>query len=244
MSEIILVSLLSGLSTSLGGMLIAFYDKPKDRWLALLLGIAAGVMLAVVLFDLVPAALIYGGPLLTLFGFLLGCLILWLLDGLMTKLSTSSHSKFDRSAYFRKLGYLIAIGIALHDLPEGMAIAVGFETTKNLGLVIALAVALHNIPEGMATAAPLVLGKVRARKILLITLLISLVTPVGTFLGMLLAVNNKPSIALLLAFAAGAMTYIVQDELLPALKSDHVLISRMGLVLGFGLILFLTISGI
>ncbi len=62
------------------------------------------------------------------------------------------------------MGYLIAIGIALHDLPEGIAIAVGYAAQENLGLIIALAIGLHNIPEGMATAAPLLMGGLTPQK--------------------------------------------------------------------------------
>lgn len=244
MPDIILISLLSGMATGIGGLVVTLFGKPRDRWLALLLGMAAGIMLAVVVFDLLPASLIYGGPSTTLLGFLLGCLVLWILDGVMTRLYPSSRSEHNRFHYFRKLGYLIAIGIALHDLPEGMAIAVGFETNNKLGMVIALAVALHNVPEGMATAAPLKMGRVRRRNIVLINSLVSLFTPLGTFLGLVMMEQSRNSIALLLALAAGAMTYIVKDELLPALKSDHVMISRFGLVMGFGLILALTFGSL
>jgi ZIP family zinc transporter len=244
MSDIIWISLLSGLTTSLGGLIVTLFGKPKDRWLALLLGMAAGIMLAVVIFDLLPASLLYGGPPTMVLGFLLGSLILWMLDFILTRVYPQSGNAHHRIRYFRKLGYLIAIGIALHDLPEGIAIAVGFETNKNLGMVIALAVALHNIPEGMATAAPLKIGQVRRRNIMLISCLVSLFTPLGTGIGLMLMEQSKNSISLLLALAAGAMAYIVKDELLPALKSDHLLVSRFGLVLGFGLILFLTLASL
>lgn len=225
-------------------MAVASCGKPKERWLALLLGMAAGIMLAVVVFDLLPASLIYGGLLTTLFGFLLGCLILWGLDRMMSLLYRNSPGSRQPTSYFRKLGYLIAIGISLHDLPEGMAIAVGFETNRKLGLAIALAVALHNIPEGMAAAAPLKMGRVRSRYIVLITGLVSIFTPLGAGLGLVMVEQARNSLALLLACAAGAMSYIVKDELLPALQSDHVAISRFGLALGFGLIFALTLTSI
>ena len=135
-----------------------------------------------------------------------------------------------------KMGYLIAIGIALHDLPEGIAIAVGYSATPELGLIIALAIGLHNIPEGMATAAPLKMGGMNSFKILALTTLVSLITPLGAYLGFIISIS-KSLIGLLLAFAGGAMTFIVHNELWPESKRRHPNYSRLGAVCGIVLML-------
>lgn len=135
------------------------------------------------------------------------------------------------------MGYLIAIGIALHDLPEGIAIAVGYSATPELGLIIALAIGLHNIPEGMATAAPLKMGGMNSFKILALTTLVSLITPLGAYLGFIIISISKSLIGLLLAFAGGAMTFIVHNELWPESKRRHPNYSRLGAVCGIVLML-------
>ena len=114
------------------------------------------------------------------------------------------------------MGYLIAIGIALHDLPEGFAIAAGYAVPGQLGLAIALAIGLHNLPEGMAVAVPLNMAGVSKWSIMGITVLVSLFTPLGTLIGLFLISFSQDFIALLLAMAGGAMFYLVVDELLPA----------------------------
>lgn len=245
MENLILISLISGLATSFGAFFVIALGKPKDKLLAFFLGIAAGIMLAVVVFDLLPASFIYGGVNSTAIGFLLGCLLLYGLDFVLTKVypSAANGTRYSQS-YFRKLGYLIAIGIALHDLPEGMAIAVGYEANQKLGLVIALAVSLHNIPEGMAIAAPLQMGYLRRRNILFLAIFVSIFTPIGTLWGISLINSTKDFIAPLLSLAAGAMTYIIKDELWPALQGPHANVSRLGLIMGFLLILFMTLSSI
>ena len=114
-------SLLAGLATALGCIIVLLTRIPGRRALAVVLGGAAGVMLAVVLLDLIPAALNTGTPLETVLGIAAGIALLWLVDYFFTNhtLSTSLH----RGAVMRRMGYMMAIGISLHDLPEGIAIA-------------------------------------------------------------------------------------------------------------------------
>jgi ZIP family zinc transporter len=78
---------------------------------------------------------------------------------------------------------MIMLGIALHDLPEGMAVALGEHMKNRTGMVIALGIGIHNMPEGMAIAAPLLMSGMKKSMVLLQTLLISLITPLGTLLG-------------------------------------------------------------
>ena len=129
------------------------------KLLSVLLGFAGGVMTAVVVFDLIPSALVYGNLIVATLGFLAGLCLMLILDviisefpalqkqGSATNSSTVLHT--GQQKQFLKMGYLIAIGIALHDLPEGIAIAVGYAAKENLGLIIALAIGMHNVPEGI-----------------------------------------------------------------------------------------------
>lgn len=228
-------SLVAGLATVLGALIVAAFGRPGERLLAFFLGFASGVMISVVVFDLIPSALDYGDFITTFAGFFLGLVFMLLLDVFISFITTDSRTQ----NHFLKMGYLIAVGIALHDLPEGVAIAVGYSAKENLGLLIALAIGLHNIPEGMATAAPLIMGGMSKKKIISTCILISIFTPIGAILGLILVSLSTKLICLLLALAGGAMAFIVKNELLPESRKKHPHIALLGMVLGIILILML-----
>lgn len=230
MLQMLFLSLLAGLATALGAMLVVAMGRPRETTLALMLGGAGGIMVIVVLLDLMPSSLSYGSWPVALLGFAAGMLILFLLDKFFSRF-TKRGTKRDQ-AYLRKMGYLIAIGIALHDLPEGIAIAVGYTATEKLGLSLALAIGMHNIPEGMAVAAPLTMAKTPGWVVFLLTLFVAMFTPIGTVIGFVLVSLSPSSMALLLALAGGAMAYIVKFELLPEARRRHPNYARLGLALG------------
>ena len=112
---------------------------------------------------------------------------------------------------------LIAIGVAIHNLPEGLVVAAGYIFNPNLGIVIAIAIMLHNIPEGLATALPLSEAGTKRSRIAAITFLSGLAEPVGALVAAVALSAFAPRIVTgySLIFAAGVMTYITADELIP-----------------------------
>lgn len=130
-------------------------------------------------------------------------------------------------------GLFLAIGIGLHNLPEGLAVGAGYSNSAALGATIALSLALHNIPEGMVTAAPLRVAGVNKWLVIAIATAAGLVTPIGTFIGALLTSISPGFIGISMAFAAGAMIYIVSDELIPQSHEYHCHAANFGLVAGF-----------
>ncbi|WP_418791311.1 ZIP family metal transporter [Phosphitispora sp. TUW77] len=239
MVEIIVISLAAGLATCFGALLVLMIGNPREKTLSVLFGLAAGIMLAVIVLDLLPSALEQGTIRQTAAGFSIGIIVMMMLDLILSQVYTPKTNGSNKIAYFRKMGYLVGAGIALHDLPEGIAIAAGFSAQQHLGLVIAVAIGLHNIPEGMATATPLKMGKVPDLKILLLNIILSLFTPAGAFIGLLILNLSPHQIALLLAVAAGAMTYIVKNELLPESRRKHPNYATLGGIIGFLFILVL-----
>lgn len=225
------ISTLAGLATTLGCLVVLFLGNPPERLLALLLAGAGGVMLSVVLLDLIPVALSYERPSQFLAGFLIGILLISTAD----KLLKSKYQNFpkNRRNRLKRLGILIAAGIALHDIPEGMAIAVGQESTDHLGMLIAIGIALHNLPEGMATATPLVMAGIRKKKILTLTLAIAFFTPLGAILGKIAISMVHTSLCFFVSLAAGAMTFLVLAELWPLSRERHPLWALLGGILGF-----------
>ena len=134
----------------------------------------------------------------------------------------------------RQMGYMMAIGISLHDLPEGIAIAGAYAVGGGLGPLIALSIALHNIPEGIATAAPLLMGG----HILLTVSVVSLFTPLGTLIGIFLIQLSPGHLSFLLALAAGAMIYLIKDELLPSAQDQSMFWSWFGVAAGYFILWF------
>lgn len=232
----LLPSFMAGLATALGCLIVLFTRIPGRRTLAVMLGGAAGVMTAVVILDLIPASLETGSPLETIIGTATGIGIFWLIDRSFTSLTVASP--FHQITAMRRLGCMMAIGIALHDLPEGMAIAGAFVVGGKLGPLLTFSIALHNIPEGIATAAPLQMGGLRHRHILLINILVSLFTPLGTLLGLFLIRLSPQHLSFLLALAAGAMIYLIKDELLPAAQHQSMLWCWCGVIAGYLLLWF------
>ncbi len=238
-ATILWISTVAGLATTGGSVLVLLFGRPDERVLASLLAGAGGIMLAVVAVDLLPTAWEVGPPLQVLAGLGLGLLFMWIADRRLN--APTDALPLTRRQRLKKIGLLVAAGIALHDLPEGMAIAVGQETTAELGLLIALAIALHNLPEGMATTTPLKMARIRTWKILLLNLGIALFTPLGALLGLLAIGAVQDSLAFFLALAAGAMAFLVYAGLWPLSRERHPHYALLGGITGFVLFALLSL---
>ncbi len=225
---ILVISFLSGLSTPLGALVILRFRAMRPRMLSFILALASGVMVTVVATELVPTSLRTGG----LAAFALGCG-----SGVlaMALLSNVWHPADASSSRLRRTGQSIALAIAVHDLPEGMAIGAGHAVHAKLGLIMALAIALHNMPEGMSIAAPLAMAGVARRRILGLTVLISVITPLGTLVPVVLGTLSHAANAFILAFAAGAMLYVVVQDTLPESWNAGRLEAVVGLLSGAAL---------
>ncbi|HWP97528.1 MAG TPA: ZIP family metal transporter [Syntrophomonadaceae bacterium] len=205
---LMIISLAAGLCTLAGALSMFMKRNWSDRSLSLFLGLAAGVMTAVILFDMLPSALAYSQWKSTLAGAAAGILFMLLNHERLT-------GRFANAPSITSLGYVIMVGIAIHDLPEGIAIALGAELQVRTAWIIALGISLHNIPEGMAIAAPLLVGQVPRRRILLQILLVALVTPLGTFCGKMLIDLLPGLMPGMLGLACGIMAFIVLVNLWP-----------------------------
>ncbi|RNC62819.1 MAG: Zinc transporter ZupT [Candidatus Dichloromethanomonas elyunquensis] len=225
------ISTVAGLATTAGCLLVLFMGNPPEKLLAALLAGAGGVMLAVVLIDLIPLGLSYKQPSQFLAGFFLGVIFMAAADKIMRKRNPEQSSS--RHSHLKRMGILIASGIALHDIPEGMAIAVGQESAGHLGMLIAIGIALHNLPEGMATATPLIMAGIRKDKILALTLGIAFFTPLGAAIAKLALGAVHSSLCFFVSLAAGAMTFLVFAELWPISGEKYPHWALFGGTLGF-----------
>lgn len=237
MEKVIWLSFLAGVATLAGALLVLVGESLVriQRALAGLLGFAAGVMIGVVTLDLLPAAMAYGNVSQIVTGIAAGILIMYMLDSLAVGPWTESRQYSSLAV----LGYLVAGSIALHDLPEGLAIGVGYVAKQSLGWTIALAVAIHNIPEGMAIAAPLRAERVDPWMVLGLVGSIALVTPLGAIIGWLAVDLTRQLIGMLMALAAGAMIYVIRFELVPSSWNLNPSLTSWGLLFGIVVALFL-----
>jgi len=213
--EITLYGMLAGvIGTGAGGLLSFFVRKPTPRFTGGILAFAAGVMLSIVFMELLDEAIEFCGHWIALAGLFLGMIIFYLLDHYLPHHHPVTPEQTHLQGYLKK-GTLLALGIGLHNLPEGLAIGSGFVGSTELGISLAILIGLHNIPEGMAVAAPLKQGGYSFPKVLAITALAGAPMGIGALIGALIGSISALFLGLSLGFAAGAMLYIVCDELIP-----------------------------
>ncbi|MBC8531701.1 ZIP family metal transporter [Gehongia tenuis] len=216
--EIILaLSLASGvLGTALGGGLAFFLGNPKDRTLSAVMSFCAGLMLAVVCFDLIPSSLASGGFALGFGGVLFGVGTGMVVDSLIMRLKRD-----DKVSPLVRAGLMLVIGVALHNFPEGLAVGVGFIKSVSYGVGMCLVIALHDIFEGIAMVTPLVAGGWKAGKAFWYAALSGLPTALGAGLGLWAGEISQWVIDFSLAYAGGAMLYVVVGELMPEAYQLH-----------------------
>jgi zinc transporter, ZIP family len=214
--NVLLIGFLAGATTTIGGILAVLF-KPREVVLIAGLGFSSGVMLGITFLLLIPKALTAGFG-VCFGGFLVGTLFMFFFDMLLPHrhILQDEEGLSDDALSLRKVGVMAAIGIAIHDFPEGLALGAGFGVLKTFGFVLALGIALHNIPEGIAISLPLYHSGLSRTK----SALAAAATDVPTIIGAVLAyflgqVFTGNFMFALLAFAGGAMFYITMDELVP-----------------------------
>ncbi|SDH66374.1 zinc transporter, ZIP family [Fervidobacterium changbaicum] len=176
------------------------------------MGMAAGIMLAASAFSLAGPSLEIGGALRFIVGFLFGAIAVDLLD----KFSPHEHFlKGHEGMDSKKLAkiWLFVIAITIHNFPEGMAVGISGFTPEALS--VAIAIGTQNIPEGAATMVALMNAGYSIRYSLFITFLTGVVEMMGGIFGAGLILISKNLLPYMLAFAAGAMVFVVSDEVIP-----------------------------
>ncbi len=244
----IITSILAGFSTGIGALPIFFTRNVSNKTLDTMLGFAAGVMLAATSFSLVIPAIDAGGggfkgAGITLIGILLGGIFLDFTDKHSPHIHLLDKREEGNKSSLAKM-WLFIIAITIHNFPEGLAVGVGFgDGNAANGITLAIGISLQNLPEGMAVALALVREKYSMKKAFLIALLTGLVEPIGAFAGLLLVSIARPLLPLILAFAAGAMLFVISDEIIPEThKNGYERQATYGVLIGFAVMMFLDVT--
>ena len=243
------------LATVLGAALVFFFKKDMSAAMQrIFLGFAAGVMTAASVFSLLlPAMEQLEGEgksvvLPVCGGFAIGALFLLLLDKLLPHMHLGSEEPEGLPSHFRKSTMLV-LAVTLHNIPEGMAVALAFASAAaqqgGLAAAVALAVgmALQNFPEGAAVSLPLRSNGAGKGKAFFMGALSGVVEPVAGILAVLVAGSVTGVMPWVLSFAAGAMIYVVVEELIPeAHLGEHSHVGTASALFGFFVMMLLDIA--
>lgn len=245
------------LGTTLGAAMVFLMKKEMNKKVEkILLGFASGVMIAASVWSLlipsiemaetqrkvawIPAAI----------GFLLGIVFLLVLDSVVPHMHLESEKPEGMKSKLKKTTMMV-FAVTLHNIPEGMAVGVTFAgaLAQNAGITmagafaLAVGIAIQNFPEGAIISMPLKSEGVSKSKAFLYGTLSGIVEPIGAIITILLTNTVVPILPYLLSFAAGAMIYVVVEELIPESQAgEHSNIGTIGVAIGFTIMMILDVA--
>lgn len=244
--------------TALGASVVFFFKTINRKVMDGMLGSAAGVMIAASFWSLLSPAIEMveqagGIPWVPpLIGFLSGGVFLWGIDKVLPHLHSgfpTSEAEGVKTSWQRSV--LLVLAITLHNIPEGLAVGVAFgaaaagHPAASIGAAIALAIGIgiQNFPEGAAVSVPLRREGLSRRKSFMYGQFSGMVEPIAGVLGAVAVVYMQPLLPYALSFAAGAMIYVVAEELIPESQAEkHSDIATIGVMIGFAIMMTLDVA--
>lgn len=245
------------IGTALGSAMVFFLKGEMKPFLQkILLGFASGVMIAASVWSLIIPAIDMAeeqGKIAFIpaaVGFLLGMGFLLLLDSIIPHLHMGSNNPEGRKTKLDR-SIMLVLAVTLHNIPEGMAVGVvfagvqaGSEVISFTGaFALAIGIAMQNFPEGAIISMPIVGNGVSKRRAFSYGVLSGIVEPLGSILTILLTAMIVPVLPYILSFAAGAMIYVVVEELIPQSQAgEHSNVGTIGVAIGFSLMMILDVA--
>ncbi len=244
------LTLLAGLSTGIGSAIALFAKRTNTRFLAVAMGLSAGVMIYVSFMELLGQATAQlsqhygerGGAFWTVVAFFTGIVVIAVIDRMLPEPKNPHHAGSvedlapeNRPNKLLRMGLFTALAIAIHNFPEGMATFAAALADPTLGISIAVAIAIHNIPEGIAVSVPIFYATGSRKQAFWLSFASGLSEPLGAVVGYLLMHRfmGPAVMGWLLASVAGVMVFISLDELLPTAREyDEGHLAIYGLVAG------------
>jgi len=243
-----LASFLAGMGTALGSFGIFLLRKPSDRTQDGLLSGAAGIMLAATFFSLLLPALAQADEISTNKYFAVSLVAAGVLAGAGGLFLIHRHVPHEHFVLGKegpeasRLAriWLFVMAITLHNFPEGMAVGVGFAGGVDNGVPLALGIGLQNIPEGFAVSISLLSIGYSRGAAFWVGVLTGLVEPVGGMVGAAAVSLAEPAMPVILGMAAGAMLFVISDEIIPEThRRGYETVATFSLLGGFVLMMFL-----
>ena len=244
--------------TALGAAGVFFFKTVNKRVLNAMLGFAAGIMIAASFWSLLAPAIEMseGGPLPSWFpaviGFLVGGLFLWIIDKILPHLHIGQPTEAAEGLKTQwQRSVLLVLAITLHNFPEGLAVGVAFgavaaglpAASLTGAVALAIGIGLQNLPEGMAVSVPLRREGMSRSRAFMYGQASGIVEPIAGVLGAAAVLLIRPLLPYALAFAAGAMIYVVIEELIPeAQQEEDTHAATTGGMLGFALMMLLDVA--
>lgn len=229
--DVLLLTALAGIvGMGLGGLLSALLGNISQKVMCWVLSFAGGVMISVVSFELIPEGIELAGIGISMLGLALGAAVVTLLHQLLDRITIKNGDNLEthiaqaglyhentmvKNPALLRSGLIMLSAIALHNLPEGIAIGAAGTHDFRMGVRMAFVILLHCIPEGMAIGAPLIGGGMSRKRAVLLTALSGVPTIIGGAIGILVGGISDVALALALTGAGGAMLYVVFGEILP-----------------------------
>jgi len=240
--------------TALGSSFVLFFTTIRQSVLDSLLGFAGGVMIAASFWSLLAPAieLSEGSPLPSVLGFLAGGFFLRLIDLLLPHMHVTAEGT-EREGLKSPWGKstLMFLAVTLHNFPEGLAVGVAFgavahglgDATIASAIALALGIGIQNLPEGAAVSIPLRREGLSRGRSFFWGQFSGMVEPLGGVLGALMALSARSALPYALSFAAGAMIYVVVEEVIPETQGGkHGHLATLGVMLGFVLMMTLDVA--
>ncbi|MFW6257004.1 MAG: zinc transporter ZupT [Bacillota bacterium] len=261
----LLLTAIGGLATGLGGLAAMMFTEIKRNTLSVIMGFAAGVMIYISFAELLKEAIATTGFVAANTAFFVGIVSMMLVDFLIphtylaekimhsgtdktegvldTEVKIEAETSSGDHKEVLSAGLMTAIGIALHNFPEGIIVFVSSLNDIRLGVALTIAIAMHNIPEGFSIGMPLFYATNNKKKTFVYSLTAGLAEPVGALLFLLIfrSFLTDYILQLTLGFVAGIMVFISFDELLPlSFKESDPHDVTMGIITGM-LLMFITL---
>lgn len=237
--------------TALGASLVFFFKSINQKLMDMMMGFAAGIMIAASFWSLLSPAIDLSTSLgsnawlTAAIGFLFGGFFIIGSDVLLSK-----SQLFNENCSSSKRSILLNLAVALHNIPEGLAVGVSFAcvsiglpgTSILSSIMLTIGIGLQNLPEGACVSIPLRRDGMSRRKSFLLGQASGLVEPIAGILGVLYAIKMRSALPIALTFSAGAMIAVVCSELIPESFKDNKTIASCGVLLGFVVMMVLDVA--
>ncbi|MCA9354322.1 MAG: ZIP family metal transporter [Candidatus Kaiserbacteria bacterium] len=254
--QALLAGLFTWSVTALGATIVIFFKEINKRILNAMLGFAAGVMIAASFWSLLSPAIEMsdGGWVQPLIGFLLGVATLWVMDKVIPHLHMGfpkEDAEGPKTSWHRSI--LLVSAITLHNIPEGLAVGVAFgaayagleSATLAGAIALAVGIGIQNFPEGAAVSVPLRREGFSRKKAWWFGQLSGAVEPIAAVIGAAVVLVATPILPYALAFAAGAMLFVVVEELIPEAQRGGMGMTDLattGAMIGFAVMMTLDVA--